>query len=278
MIYKENNKTRRLLEYDFEFIQKIQPVVDKNGDIKEFQPQNKYKNDKNLKLNKHGEGSFCKFSINPVWAGVSGVYAFFINNELVYIGQCIDFAKRFNQGYGYISARCCFTGGQSTNCKINKLVLNSAKENKEIELYFLITNNYDKIEEELIKHYNPTYNDALRSDKDKGNRSDYKLEANKQRIKSNAEINNKSKITKQIGILEVKAYIEDLFKKAKEKGEEEITLISGQLHKELNLENRLPTVCDAMRYYYNYINDEIIESPPKGRGSRLIIKYNLKEK
>lgn len=272
MIYEEDIKTKKLLEYDFKFIQKIEPVVDKDGNIKEFQPQNKYKNDKNLELNKHGEGSFCKFSINPIWSGVSGVYAFFINNELVYIGQCIDFAKRFNQGYGYISARKCFAGGQSTNCKINKLVLNSVKENKNVDLYFLITNNYDKIERDIINHYNPPYNDSLRTDKYKSSKTNSKMKIEK------VKLNNEIESNKKIGISEVKTYIEELFKRAKENGEKEITLISGQIHKNLNLESRMPTVCDAMKYYYNYIHDEIIQSPPKGRGSRLIIKYNLKEK
>lgn len=274
MVYEEDIKTKKLLEYDFKFIQKIEPVVDKDGNIKEFQPQNKYKNDKNLELNKYGEGSFCKFSINPIWSGVSGVYAFFINTELVYTGQCIDFAKRFNQGYGYISARNCFAGGQSTNCKINKLVLNSVKENKDVELYFLITNNYDKIERDIINNYNPPYNDSLRTDKYKSSKTN--LEINMKKVKLNNETENNK--NKKIGISEVKVYIEELFKKAKENGEEEITLISGQLHKNLNLENRMPTVCDSMKYYYNYINDEILQAPPKGRGSRLIIKYNLKEK
>lgn len=281
MIYEDDNKMKKLLEYDFKFIQKIEPVINKDGNIKEFQPQNKYKNDKNLELNKHGEGSFCKFSIDPIWSGVSGVYVFFINHELVYVGQCIDFAKRFNQGYGYISARKCFSGGQSTNCKINKLVLNSTKENKEVELYFLITNNYDKIERDIINQYNPPYNDSLRTDKCKKiNNSNDKLKAKEYKLKSSNEINEEIKkdVSKKIGILEVKLYIEDLFRKAKENGEKEITLISGQLHKELNLEHRLPTVCDAMRYYYNYIYDEILKSPPKGKGSRLIIKYNLREK
>jgi hypothetical protein len=61
----------------------------------------------------------------------------------------------------------------------------------------------------------------------------------------------------------VKEYIEELFKKAKENGEKEITLISGQLHKNLNLENRMPTVCDAMRCYYNYTYDEYYNLLPK---------------
>lgn len=276
MIYVESNMVKKLLEFDFEFVQRIELVVDKNGIIKEFKPQNKYKNDGNLKLNKYGDGSFCKFSINPRWSGVSGVYAIFIGDELAYIGQCIDFAKRFNQGYGYISPRKCFVGGQSTNCKINKLILNSIKNNKNVDLYFHITNNYDKIEHELIDYYNPPYNDSLRTDKYKNNRSTYNLEINEKKVKSNNEI--KRNENKKVGISEVKVYIEELFKKAKENSEKEITLISGELHKELNLENRMPTVCDAMRYYYNYIYDEILKSPPKGKGSRLIIKYDLDKK
>ncbi|NFL88073.1 GIY-YIG nuclease family protein [Clostridium botulinum] len=200
---------KRLLEYKFEFIQIIQPAIDEQGHLKEFYPENRYKNEKNINLNKHGQGPFCKFSIDPKYSGVCGVYALFICDELVYIGQCIDFAKRFNQGYGHVSPRNCFTGGQSTNCKINKVVLEASKNKYEIKLFFLITNNYDKIEKELIAYYNPRYNVKLKSDNRK------MKEFNKCDNRSSALDLKEKEIKKQMGVTEVKEHILEQLNEAK---------------------------------------------------------------
>ncbi len=60
-----------LLEYTFEFVDYINPLLDRLGNIKEYFPQTSYNNTKELNLNKYGEGSFCKFNIHPKWKYVS---------------------------------------------------------------------------------------------------------------------------------------------------------------------------------------------------------------
>ena len=61
-------------------------------------------------------------------------------------------------GYGNISPRNCFEGGQSTNCRINSDILSLFKLKKSIQLYFLETKNRFKIEHELIINQSPVWN------------------------------------------------------------------------------------------------------------------------
>jgi hypothetical protein len=153
---KEDVAAIHLCGYDFRFLQNIEPERDVDGRIIEDYPQNKYCNDKNLKIHRYGEGSFCKFKIKA--ENVPGVYLWVVDDEIIYIGETADLRNRFNTGYGIISARNCFEGGQTTNCKMNKVVLEMAKLNKTISLYFYQTDNYKQVELELLKTINTKYN------------------------------------------------------------------------------------------------------------------------
>jgi hypothetical protein len=84
-----------------------------------------------------------------------------------------------------------------------------------------------------------------------------------------------SKNTKQPdGIADITEYLRNKLIEAAESGKKTITIQSGKLHKELGLSNRMPSVCNAM-YKLMRDDDRIIEQPPKKRGSRVIIEYNL---
>lgn len=194
-----------------------------------------------------------------------GVYALFLNEELMYIGQCEDFGKRYNQGYGQISPRNCFVGGQSTNCKINKFIFDSTRKGEIIKLYFLETNSYDKIESELIELYKPILNHQ------KGKNINKNIPKNKEKTENKIE---NAKIQKQCGVDDVYNYLINLVDEAKNNNLEYLEIISGNIHRELNLSERMPTVCNAM-YKLKKDDDEIIFSPPKGRGSKLHIRYFL---
>lgn len=73
---------------------------------------------------------------------------------------------------------------------------------------------------------------------------------------------------------EIRNYIRGILREAKTREKDEMVLISGDIHKELKLISRMPSVCDAM-YSIMKTKDKIIYAPPKGRGSRLEIKYYL---
>lgn len=256
-----------LLNYNFEFVQDIIPKLDCNGNIKELFPQSRYIKKENSQLGKYGNGAFCHFSIDNKWKAISGVYVFYIENNLVYIGQTINFAQRFNNGYGNISPRNCYNGGQPTNCKMNKVVLTSIKDEKKVSLYFYITDNHDKIEKELIAHYNPRFNETFKNNQ--------VIILNSKQADNVYEHRNKQVNTKNPPISEVRNYIQKLIFNAKQSGKNELVLSSGKIHKDLNMNNALPTVCSAMKTLNGEYEYVFLEQPPKGKGTRLILRYKF---
>jgi len=148
----------------FNYVCDITPDRDNNGDVKEFSPQKDYDNKKGLKLNKYGDGSFCKFKI-PKDYQKAGVYIISVDESPKYVGECENLSIRFNSGYGNISPRNCYTGGQQTNCRINKLILDSVKNSHSIKLFFQETNKKFMLEEMLIDQLSPEWNKTKRNGK-----------------------------------------------------------------------------------------------------------------
>jgi len=69
-----------------------------------------------------------------------------------------------------------------------------------------------------------------------------------------------------------------IFKKAKKDNKESIIVISGDLHRKVGgypgRNHRMPTCCSVMMAFKRS-QDEILNSPPKGKGATLKIKYYL---
>lgn len=156
---REDGIAMRIGDHEFTYIQSLRPRLDKDGKIVKFMPQSRYANKKGLRLHKQGDGEFCRFELEKA-ERVSGVYAWVVRgeNDPIYIGETSDFKKRFSTGYGNISPRNCFEGGQITNCKMNKVVLDHYNKGKIIDIYFLQTDDHKKIELELLKSINTLYN------------------------------------------------------------------------------------------------------------------------
>jgi len=150
--------TLEIQNHMFDHICEIIPNLDESGNAIEFLPQSQYENKKNLVLNKYGKGPFCKFTINSKYSRKIGVYVILVNNDIQYVGECADFFKRFGMGYGNISPRNCFEGGQPTNCRINSDILSVFKLKKNIQLYFLETDDRFRIEHQLIINLKPPWN------------------------------------------------------------------------------------------------------------------------
>ena len=146
-----------LFGWKFVFVTLIEPFRLETGVIREYFPQTKYRNAAQIPLNPDGEDPFCQFRI-PNDFPLAGVYLISINDRVVYVGECEDFSRRFNTGYGTIQPRNCFKGGQSTNCKVNHLILNAAKNGGKISLWFCKTNQHKTVEVSLITKLHPKWN------------------------------------------------------------------------------------------------------------------------
>ena len=81
-----------------------------------------------------------------------------VDDSIKYIGQCDNLSKRWNMGYGNISPKNCFVGGQSTNCRVNNLILDAFNANYLIKLFFHKTDELDVVEDDLINYLNPEWN------------------------------------------------------------------------------------------------------------------------
>lgn len=128
---------------DFSFVDDIELDRDSLGRALEERPASRYNNRKSLRLNMHGEGPFCHFQIKDDKQTLDslGVYAIVQNpSNVFYIGKCTGatstLGKRFNSGYGAIHPRNCYQGGQSTNCRINHLILEATKQGELLTVVF----------------------------------------------------------------------------------------------------------------------------------------------
>ena len=138
----------------------IEPERDADGSVHQYQPQGSYEKRDSVALNAYGKGSFCRFRV-PANLTQSGVYLIVTNDRLAYVGECQDFSQRFNTGYGQISPKNCYRGGQETNCRINALILNCATSGWPIDVHFIPTpepSDRFALEAAYIRAYRPPWN------------------------------------------------------------------------------------------------------------------------
>jgi hypothetical protein len=141
----------------FQFICDIEPLRATDGVIQQFMPQHRYAKASAVPMNRYGAGPFCKFKI-PSGYRTSGVYALTVADTVRYIGECADFSSRFNNGYGNISPKNCYKGGQETNCRLNNLVYVAVVSGELISLWFFATPDYKAVEAHLRATLRPTWN------------------------------------------------------------------------------------------------------------------------
>ena len=149
---------KEFFSYEFQFVEEIKPERDEEEKIKILMPQQFYAEANESYVHRHGWGPFCKFSISRDWEGLTGVYIYLVDDEPKYVGEAKDFRKRVNRGYGNISPKNCFKGGQRTNCRINHNIFEAIRNGKQIELYFHKTDDRKRLERELIQKIEPGWN------------------------------------------------------------------------------------------------------------------------
>jgi len=135
------------------------PETDEQGRAIKFYPQEEYRG--NRKLHKYGNGAFCRFSI--IAEEAAGVYLLTDGDRnILYIGETRNLQQRFNNSrfgsYGFITPAACYEGGQSTNCKINHIVLKYFETGNPLRLYFTETADHKQVERVLLQAFVTPFN------------------------------------------------------------------------------------------------------------------------
>ncbi len=84
----------------------------------------------------------------------------------------------------------------------------------------------------------------------------------------------KEKAGEKMTTNDIREYICELKRTAKANGKSVLVLRSGNIHKDLNLKDSMPQVCNAMRQTMN-IGDTILHTTPSGNSSTIEIQYKL---
>lgn len=151
-------RTRYISGYQFIWAGAIQPERDADGSLREFMPQERYSKSGSTRLNRHGIGPFCRFRLRGL-SETAGVYVLTVNDKVKYVGRAQNFAERWgSRGYGTISPRNCYHGGQPTNCKVNNRILLSRSVGARIDLWFHQTEDLGCTEAKLISALAPAWN------------------------------------------------------------------------------------------------------------------------
>ena len=121
----------------------------------------KYNKKNEKKLLKYGEGPFCKFAIEARY-DKPGIYIFYSNNKIMYVGQTERQLVERIYDYGHISPANCWERGQSTNIKINYKICEEIEKGNKIELKFCEQNTSKEkrieIEREIMAELDPLWN------------------------------------------------------------------------------------------------------------------------
>ena len=148
----------RLLDCDFVHAAVIELERGPDGCPREFMPQSRYGRAGTMRLNRNGNGPFCRLSVKGL-PSTTAVYAVTIGSALAYVGKARNLARRWGpMGYGRISPRNCYEGGQSTNCKVNHNILEAAREGRQVDLWFHEALAPRLIESRLIRKLAPPWN------------------------------------------------------------------------------------------------------------------------
>ncbi len=154
----ENAGFMDLLGFEFVHAAAIEPERGPDGALLEFMPQSRYAHADTTRLNRYGEGPFCRFEVRGL-PPTSGVYGITVEDRPAYVGIAVDLDRRWGPtGYANISPVNCFVGGQSTNCKVNHYILLAAHEGRRVDLWIHEDPDPAPIEARLIRRLNPPWN------------------------------------------------------------------------------------------------------------------------
>ena len=145
------------MRHTFERVAEVRPDQGPDGGFIEYNAHKEFDNPQGLHLHRYGCGPFCSFQI-PGNHDYECVFALTVDGELVFVGEAENLSVRINDGYGSISPRHCYAGGQSVLCRVNSSILSNAKGRKAIELWACKAVDRREAESELIQGLKPAWN------------------------------------------------------------------------------------------------------------------------
>jgi hypothetical protein len=149
------------LTHSFEFVDVISVKRNEKDLIEIKMPQSRYEKSDEYPVHRYGWGPFCEFSVDTSdYIESEGVYIFTAGYEIKYVGETVDIHNRIRPGYGNISPKNCFEGGQQTSCRINNLVFQTVRNGNQVALWIEETHNRKNREAELIEQCDPPWNKA----------------------------------------------------------------------------------------------------------------------
>jgi hypothetical protein len=124
----------------------------------EFRPAPRLAASATSVLHAYGDGPFCRI-VPPALPAGSGVYIVCNGTAVLYVGEARDLRKRWGLGgYGSIQPRNCYVGGQSTNCRVNGLVLEALRSGGSLSLWVRACDDFKELERGLISTLRPPWN------------------------------------------------------------------------------------------------------------------------
>ena len=73
---------------------------------------------------------------------------------------------------------------------------------------------------------------------------------------------------------DIRKYLDELFQTTKQQKKEYLDLLSGEIHRQLGMNNRMPEVCRIM-FEKKMAGDEVLHTTPSGKSSTIKIRYYL---
>ncbi len=244
--------------------------------VKELNIENTHENyskKDSVELNSYGNSLFAKFKIeNNALTRQVGLYAFFKNDELLYIGRThASFHERLSTGYGNISPKNCYIGGQSTNCKMNSYINKSMSDGESITYYvypMVGIESINNLEARMIMELDPPLNGQIPSIKKQSVSTSFRsVKQVDQSVHLPGILSKSGSITSQ-----VVEYIEKKLNESFLSGKTEVTLTAKQIHNELQFSQRYPVVSSAMDKVFK-VGDVYNYDPPSGKGARKEIVF-----
>lgn len=126
------------------------PIVAATG----LRPQDRFVNSKSYRL--LVDRAFCSFAVDAPRS--AGVYAWWVDGELVYIGRATSLRNRLSAQYGRVSPRHPFEGGQIQKCRINSLLNLALDGGKIVEVSWCCCEDFQASERRLIEAHRPPWN------------------------------------------------------------------------------------------------------------------------